>query len=63
MENNTPATSKSVLMELGTATRDITQLVALTRITGQALENLQKGRVRQKPSPIPPCFPTGPEAG
>ncbi len=42
MENNTPATSKSVLIELGNATRDITQLVALTRITGQGLETLQE---------------------
>jgi len=42
METTTSAPLKSVLIELSNATRDITQLVALTRVTEQGLENLQE---------------------
>ena len=43
MGNNPPAAQrKSVLIELGAATRDITHLVALTSVTEQGLENLQQ---------------------
>jgi hypothetical protein len=42
MENTSSPPPKSVLIELGNATRDITQLIALTRVTEQGLENLQQ---------------------
>ncbi len=42
MDENNPASSKPALTELGVAMRDITQLIALTRITEQGSENLQE---------------------
>jgi hypothetical protein len=41
MENSSPVSPKAVLIEVGNAIRDISQLVALTRVTEQGLENLQ----------------------
>ncbi len=42
MENNPPSAPKSVLIQLSNATRDITHMVALTRVTEQGLQSLQE---------------------
>ena len=42
MENTVPPGPKAILIETGASTRDISLLVALTRITEQGLENLQE---------------------
>ena len=41
MENTAPTAPKAILIEANSAFRDISQLVALTRITEMGLENLQ----------------------
>jgi len=41
MENTAPPGLKAILIETGASIRDISQLVALTRMTEVALENLQ----------------------
>lgn len=42
MENTVPAGPKAILIEANNALRDISRLVALTRITEMGLENLQE---------------------
>ena len=42
METTAPASSKAILIEPNSALRDISQLVALTRMTEAGLENLQE---------------------
>jgi hypothetical protein len=42
MENAAPASPKAILIESNSALRDISQLVALTRMTEAGLENLQE---------------------